>query len=564
MSYVQIQQGGSANNKHAKYVHFAWNKWDARRRRSVQRRFYIGRLTANGEVILSKRFAGDHEVRIPLEQIHERAGERRTFELWLRGMGGGFAETGGVARVDIVGDAWLIRHCAEASGLEAALTEIFGEADGGGLCGLAAHQFATGHALYRAECWLAQRELPPTWRSALVAESSVHGFVARMGADLARREAFLEHWTGRHQGGEAVLYDTTSLSTYSPSLELAEWGYNRDDEQLPQVNFSLAVAPDGTPLFYRVLPGSIPDVRTLAATLRIARDYGLERLCLSLDRGYYSAANLRDLLGLGCGLIMGAPWSVGQAMALFRRHRARLASPRRAFLYRGMPLRHIRDVWRHEDVELGAHLFYDPARHAEISLRVEKLVLGLAEKAARERFRTWREAKAWIAENAGARAPCLRVTSESDGTLRVAPKPNRIAATTARAGYTLVLTHHRDPPQDAAEPVLRDYRARDMAEKLFDAFKTEHGQYRLRTASNESVQGRFLLGFITLVIRAELEKRMHAAGLHKSMTDAAVLDELGKAKALITRKGSRVLLEVSKRQRLLLEALHIPALAWLP
>ncbi|MFZ4398274.1 MAG: hypothetical protein ACOYOU_21880 [Kiritimatiellia bacterium] len=42
-------------------------------------------------------------------------------------------------------------------------------------------------------------------------------------------------------------------------------------------------APDGMPLFYRVAPGSIPDVRTLAATLLIARDYGVEKPCLSLD-----------------------------------------------------------------------------------------------------------------------------------------------------------------------------------------------------------------------------------------------------------------------------------------
>ena len=561
MSYVQVQKGGSANAKHAKYVHVAWNQWDRRRQRSVQRRFYVGRLTTGGEVILSKRFAGERELRVPLGELRERARQREPFEAWLRGIGGGLAEAGGVARVDIVGDAWLIRHCAESSGLEETLRAVFGEADGAALCGLAAHQFATGHALYRAECWLTQREVPATWRGPLVAESSVHGFVARLGADVGRREAFLERWIEQHRSTEAVLYDTTSVSSYSPSLELAEWGYNRDDELLPQVNFSLAAAPDGTPLFYRVLPGSIPDVRTLAATLRIARDYGLERVCLSLDRGYYSAANVRDLLELGCGLVLGVPWSVGQAMSIFRRHRARLASPRRAFLYRGVPLRHIRERWRHEQFELAAHLFFDPARHAEMALRVEKLVLGLADKAAHERFHTWREAKTWIAESAGARAPCLRVTSDPDGTLRVVPKPNRIAATTARAGYTLVLTHHRDPAQETAEAVLRDYRARDMAEKLFDAFKTEHGQYRLRTASDDSVQGRFLLGFVTLVLRAELEKRMRAAALHKSMTDAAVLDELGKAKALVTRKGSRILLEVSKRQRLLLQALNIPPLA---
>ncbi len=561
MSYVQVQEGGRSNKKQAKYVHLAWNEWDVRRQRSVQRRFYVGRVAEDGDVIVNKRFSGGGDVRVSMKQLRERAGERTSFETWLRGVGGEMAGPGGVARVDIAGDAWMIRQFAAESGLSAALLEVFGEVDGGVLCGLAAHQFATGHALYRAECWLRQRELPESWRGPLVTESSVYSFVARLGADTARREAFLECWAGRHQSAGAILYDTTSVSSHSASLELAEWGYNRDDEILPQVNFSLAAAPDGTPLFYRVLPGSIPDVRSLAATLRIARDYGVEHPCLSLDRGYYSASNLRDLLGLGCGLVMGVPWSVGQATTLFKRHRARLESPRRAFLYGGTPLRHIRDLWRQDEAELAAHLFFDPARHAEMSLRLEKTVLGLVDKAARETFRSWRDARLWIGENAGSRAPCLRVKNESDGTVRVVPKPNRLAAATARAGYTLVLTRGRNADDEAAEHVLRDYRARDMAEKLFDAFKTEHGQYRLRTASDDSVQGRFLLGFITLVLRAELEKRMRAAGLHKSMTDAAVIDELGKAKALVTRKGTRILLEVSKRQRTLLAALKLPDLA---
>lgn len=358
-----------------------------------------------------------------------------------------------------------------------------------------------------------------------------------------------------------MVFDTTSVSSHSPSLDLAEWGYNRDDESLPQVNFSLAATPAGMPLFYRVLPGSIPDVRSLSVTLQIARDYGLERLSLSLDRGFYSAANLRELLALDCGLVLGAPWSVSQAKALFKRHRARLESPRHAFLFGGVPLRHVADAWRQDDAELAAHLFFDPGRHTDSILRFEKQVFGLVEKASRETFRDWREAKAWIAENAGTRSACLRVAVDEGGTPSVAPKPNRIAAATARAGYTLVLTRGRTAEDEVAEAVLRDYRARDLAEKLFDAFKTEHGQYRLRTASDESVQGRFFLGFLTLALRAELEKRMHEAGLHKSMTDAAVLDELGKAKSITTRKGNRVLLEVSKKQRNLLISLKVPELA---
>ena len=560
MSYVQIQQGGKSNATGAKYVNLAWNEWDPKRKRSVQRRFYVGRMDGDGpDVLVSKRFCGGAEVRVPLGEVRRRASERAGFEAWLRGLAGAPAAPEGVARVDIAGDAWLIRNLASASGLEGALGQVFGAAEGGALAGLAAHQFATGHALYRAESWLSQREFPESWKGALVSESSVHAFVARVGADVARREAFQEHWVGLHKGGSAVVYDTTSVSSHSPALELAEWGYNRDDESLPQVNFSLAATPDGMPLFYRVLPGSVPDVRTVAATLGIARDYGVGRLSLSLDRGFYSAANLRDLLGLDCGLVIGAPWSVAQARALFKRHRGRLGSPRHAFLYAGAPLRHVADSWLQDGSALAAHLFFDPGRHAEAAVRFEKSVLGLADKAARESFRDWREARAWIAENAGARAPCLRVDA-GGGAVRVVTKPNRVAAATARAGYTLVLTRGRDEADEAAESVLRDYRSRDMAEKLFDAFKTEHGQCRLRTAFDESVQGRFLLGFATLALRAELEKRMRTAGLHKSMTDAAVLDELGKAKALVTRRGNRILLEVSKKQRALLSALKVPEL----
>jgi hypothetical protein len=229
MSYVQIQPGGKANSKGAKYVNLAWNEWDPGRRRSVQRRGYVGRIAPGGdEVLVNKRLAGRADLRVPLSEVGEHATSRADFEAWLRTRCGADAGAEAVARVDIAGDAWLIRHLCEASGLGEALGAAFGPVDGGALAGLAAHQFATGHALYRAEAWLSQREVPPEWRGALVSESAVHGFVARVGADAARREDFLARWAGRHASGRAIVFDTTSVSSHSPSLDLAEWGYNRD------------------------------------------------------------------------------------------------------------------------------------------------------------------------------------------------------------------------------------------------------------------------------------------------------------------------------------------------
>ncbi len=562
MSYIQVQPGGKCHAKGAKYVNLAWNEWDSKKKQAIQRRFYVGRLTPDGEeVLLNKRFTAGKEVRVKLELVRSKSADRSTFEAWLRTLAGGaMTEQDSVARVLISGDAWLVRNLAEASGLSELLVRVFGPEDGGAILGLAAHQFTTGHALYRAESWLTQREFPPAWSGPLVSETSVHGFIARIGADVARRESFLEQWVARHKDKAALVYDTTSVSTHSPSLDLAEWGYNRDDESLPQVNFSLAATPDGMPLFYRVIPGSIPDVRTLSVTLRIAREYGLQKLGLSLDRGFYSAANLREILGLECSLVLGVPWSVSQAQALFKRHRTRLESPRHAFLYRGNPLRHIAQDWLQDEKTMTAHLYFDPARHADAALRLEKQVFGLVEKAAGLKFADLGEAKAWIRENAGYRASCLRVVAKDGAPPTVEPKPNRMVASSARAGYTLVLTCGRDPDQETAEAVLRDYRARDLAEKLFNAFKTEHSQYRLRSASDVSVQGRFFLGFATLALRAELDKRMRSASLQKTMTDANVLDEMSKIKTLISRKGTRILLELSKKQRSLLAHLGIPEL----
>ena len=211
MSYIQIQKGGP-KNKSARYVYLAWNEWDSDRRRSVQHRFYVGRLVEDGRVLVNKKFSGDRTVFVTVDELQAKAKDRQVFEAWLRGTASGPALTGGVARVDLVGDGWAVRQLADACGLTLLLREVFGDEDSAAWLGLAAHQLVTGHALYRAEAWLSQREFPKAWKGPLVTESAVHGFVARLGADGGRRETFLERWVARHKGTGALVQDITSLA----------------------------------------------------------------------------------------------------------------------------------------------------------------------------------------------------------------------------------------------------------------------------------------------------------------------------------------------------------------
>jgi transposase len=105
--------------------------------------------------------------------------------------------------------------------------------------------------------------------------------------------------------------------------------------------------------------------------------------------------------------------------------------------------------------------------------------------------------------------------------------------------------------------VLSDYRSRDRAEKLFDLLKNEDGQYRLRTGRQAVAEGRILLGFLALVLRTELENRMRTAGLLKRASTAGFLAEMGRIRAVRLPDGTRLVREVTRRQREWLQAVGL-------
>lgn len=86
-----------------------------------------------------------------------------------------------------------------------------------------------------------------------------------------------------------LIYDITSLSSYSQFISLLEHGYNRDGLDLPQVNFSLILdTTQAIPVMYDLYPGSIVDVVTLKNTLYRVRSLGIKEYTLILDRDFFS------------------------------------------------------------------------------------------------------------------------------------------------------------------------------------------------------------------------------------------------------------------------------------
>ena len=567
MSFLQIQKSRGRDGGHLSYVHLASSVWRKDKKSPMQERIYIGRLDEGGrEIIISKGFPGRFGESVSLEELKRKISGGEDIIAWLQSPSElrGVSASGDIpARVEIVGDAYALMAVAKDAGLDILLESSFGKADGISLLGLAFQQAVEARPLYLAWHWLTEREVPSEMKGANILSSNVHGFVARVGVNVDGRENFFREWI-RHLGfPEVLICDSTSISSYSSSLELAEYGYNRDDENLPQVNLSMVATRDGIPLWCRAVPGSIPDVSTLKLNAEMLVDLGLEKFTHSLDRGFYSQSNIRDMLKEGLGFTIGVPFSVAQANALVRKHRSALASPKRSFPFNGRIMRHVSDVWR---VDMGkgkarqveAHIFFEPACQAERMAKLEKTIFHLEDKAAKEDFRTRRDAFIWLRENASSLARCFSVRVSRDGKIDVSRKPRSIARLSAHMGYTLVITSYAGA---APETVLANHRCLDLVEKLFDSLKNEDGQYRLRTGVDESAEGRLFLAFIALVLRASIEARMRKAGLLRKMTTADFFAQMRKIKAVYTKSGKRFLLEISRKNRELLASVKIPPLS---
>jgi transposase len=81
--------------------------------------------------------------------------------------------------------------------------------------------------------------------------------------------------------------DITSVSSYSQFIEMTNWGYNRDGENLPQVNLCLLLGERARlPVFQMLYQGSLKDVSTFKTTIAMALGVDMKKLTLVIDQGF--------------------------------------------------------------------------------------------------------------------------------------------------------------------------------------------------------------------------------------------------------------------------------------
>lgn len=372
-----------------------------------------------------------------------------------------------------------------------------------------------------------------------------------------QRNTFLRLQGRRHSEGEYWAYDTTSLSSFSQALRQVQYGKNKEDDRLPQINLALVCGDkSGLPFYYRKLAGNIPDVSTLKTLLAEFRDLGFEKVKLVMDRGFYSESNINGLFKEHLKFIV----AVQKSTTLVRRAIDSVYDSLRYFEnldeQHGLYSTTITTEWNYQQERpykkdrltdtkrIYVHVYFNIEKFAEDETAFDKKLIEMRKEILEGRpnpehdvfYRKYFEIK---------QTPVRGV--------QVSVKHEAVQKAKRYYGYFALLSNEK---MDAIT-ALQLYRNKDVVEKAFCNIKDRLNLRRLLVSSEKSLDGKLFVGFVALVYLAYIKKKMHEAGLFKKYTLQSLLDKIDVIECFESPGRDVRIGEVLSSQREIYEALSV-------
>ena len=405
-------------------------------------------------------------------------------------------------RTKVIGPHALLTKVANDIGLAQALKRSFPETHKL-ILSLAFFIAQKGSALSRCDTWSCSHCHP---QNEPITSQGVSELLKQLTEDS--RQHFLSQWLRRLSEAELLCYDLTSISSYATANEFVRRGYNRDKENLPQINLAMLFGQrSGLPAYYRRLPGNISDTKTLQTTMRTLDFMGQTKLSVVLDRGFYSEQNVEALLRKRFRFFIAVPKGRLWVRSIIDQYRDEIASPRR---YKEVGDNEVLYMASHVHLLHGrrcyVHLYYNSARAADDYDGLVKKLISCKEELetgnTKERHKDLYERY-------------LHVRESRNGTVSVDYEDEEIRAYRNRyAGFFCILTNARAD----SEEVLEIYRRKDVVENCFDDLKNALDMKRLRIHSSSAMDTRLFIQFLALALLSRIRtvSREHKSLKHNT------------------------------------------------
>lgn len=361
----------------------------------------------------------------------------------------------------------------------------------------------------------------------------------------------------RRSQGNGFLYDITSQSTYSDLMGMAEWGKNRDGEDLRQMNIGLVTNDRGDPIAFDLFPESIADMTTLKRFVHDMR-IRVPGCTLIMDRGFENAGNVAEMMSSDIDFVMPCTISSKAVKRLLTDFAPEVTKPEYDRIHNGHVYsvrERILGIVENKDgfsyvtdddplfdssaYKVRAYVCFDSKKRSDDEQELKKALMAKMKELEGKRFED--PAKSFN-KRAGWLSKYLDYTLDDDGLMRLSYKNNAMTFFKNRAGMFVMITPRMD-----WETVMTSYDARNNVEMAFDIFKSELDGRRGRTGDPVRARGRLFIKFLALMIRVRMQSVVSGSGI-KGLTVENMLLSAGTYK-IIDDRGVRVRTERTKRVR---------------
>ena len=375
--------------------------------------------------------------------------------------------------------------------------------------------------LYRFEKWHLTHKHP---YGQDIASPRSSEFFASITDDQVTR--FLRLQAKRRVEEEYWAYDSSSISSYSETLNQVQWGKNKEYDKLPQINLLLVFGEkSGLPFYYRKLAGNIPDSKTVKHLLEDLDLLGFGRTKFVMDRGFYSEDNINGLYREHVKFLVGVKLS----LKFIKKHLDEVYDDIRMFTnydegiatygypvsaewdysqerpYKGDIIKDKRRIY--------IHYYYSIEKGADDEQAFDKRIAKLCSELQEGKL---------VEEHKKAYAQFFEVKDTPVRGRRVCHKEEEIKAARRYFGYFALITNEK---MDAFM-ALHLYRMKDIVEKAFGNIKERLNLRRLLVKSEKNLDGKIFTEFVALILISHLDHKMKEANLYRTYSMQQLLDRL--------------------------------------
>lgn len=367
---------------------------------------------------------------------------------------------------------------------------------------------------------------------------------------------FFRLWLERMGGKDFCFYDVTSVSYTGDGITEVAWGYNRDKEELPQVNLGLFVSSKtNLPLFYCNYNGGINDFTNFPYVMNEAKFMGLKgRITIVGDRIFSDAESASAVYHKGYGLLVGVQVSkfadVREQILGWQNNpsinQEITASP-------GEDITSSSCSFTLKDIPGVLHMY---KQDGAVALEIAS-VKGLVKEVNKQISAA---SPSGTDKRPGRRIRQLfdvETVKEKDRKTRykITPNDEKVMDAIKLCGTFAIFTTELN--MDSYD-CLNKYRAKDACEKNFANLKNELIGERMLVHSSDAWHGKLFVLFISLIVRTFLHNKLKSWIRDNRSSLRAAFAELAELKC--RKNGERWILKeaLTKPQKEIASALGLP------